>query len=810
MTMARPRQAAGARRAVARWAWRLFRREWRQQILVLALLTAAVAASIGFASAAYATTTVPGNAEFGAASHFVRFGSTNPRVLDADVAAAREYFETYEVIYHRRVPAPGLFEPVDYRAQDPDGPLGGPRLALREGRYPTDGQVAVTDGMAGVLELEIGGSVALDGISRTVVGIVENPGDLSDEFVLLPPTETAGADEVTILVDASENQVLDFRIPSGGTLDIGSRQTIEGVLAAVGVLVLATVGLLLVALIGAASFVVIAHRRMRQLGMLAAIGATEKQLRLVTLANGMVVGVVAAVVGATVGLAAWVAVAPLVENTVGYRVDAFGVPWWLVVSGMLLAVAAGTAAAWWPARNVARVPAVRALSGRPPEPKPARRAAALAGVFVVVGVVCLAIGTDFGDETTLGWANAVLIVAGTVGVALGMLLACPAAIRVPAAFVGRFPVAVRLALGDLARYRARSGAALAAISLPLGIAVTIVASATAAQAGTDEGNLPENRVLLRAHEGPFIPEAAELDRLEAAVDRVVAAFPGARPTSLDVALDPASRPDPSFEGRPAISLGERVDEGWRDLDLVYVATPQLLAYYGYDLDAVTPGTVVITRETGELALLGQAQSRTETLTDVVHLPPSYSSLPGTFVTTEVMNERGWVRAPSGRWLVETSGPPTTEQLAAAREAAAGAGLTLEARDRQGGLGALRAGATATGILVALAIVAMTVGLVRSEAGRDLRILTATGATSRTRRTLTAATAGGLAVLGVILGTAGAYVGLTAGFVRNLGELSPVPVAYLAVIAVGLPVLATAAGWLVSGRAVTDIARQPME
>jgi len=26
-----------------RWAWRLFRREWRQQVLVLALLTLAVA-----------------------------------------------------------------------------------------------------------------------------------------------------------------------------------------------------------------------------------------------------------------------------------------------------------------------------------------------------------------------------------------------------------------------------------------------------------------------------------------------------------------------------------------------------------------------------------------------------------------------------------------------------------------------------------------------------------------------------------------------------------------------------------------------
>src|SRR5947199_4922186 len=33
------------RRAVARWAWRMFRREWRQQVLVLCLLGIAVAAT---------------------------------------------------------------------------------------------------------------------------------------------------------------------------------------------------------------------------------------------------------------------------------------------------------------------------------------------------------------------------------------------------------------------------------------------------------------------------------------------------------------------------------------------------------------------------------------------------------------------------------------------------------------------------------------------------------------------------------------------------------------------------------------------
>src|SRR5688500_17562616 len=136
-----------ARRAVARWAWRLFRREWRQQVLVLALLTTAVAATIGLELADYTTTPVPGNAEFGAASHTIALGDAESGVQDADVASARDAFDTHDVIYHSRVPVAGLFEPVDYRAQDPVGLLGGPRLDLVAGTHPTGDQVAVTDGI---------------------------------------------------------------------------------------------------------------------------------------------------------------------------------------------------------------------------------------------------------------------------------------------------------------------------------------------------------------------------------------------------------------------------------------------------------------------------------------------------------------------------------------------------------------------------------------------------------------------------------------------------------------------------------------
>ena len=127
-----------------------------------------------------------------------------------------------------------------------------------------------------------------------------------------------------------------------------------------------------------------------------------------------------------------------------------------------------------------------------------------------------------------------------------------------------------------------------------------------------------------------------------------------------------------------------------------------------------------------------------------------------------------------------------------------------------GAGIQRAEIAAAGLLLALGILAMTVGLIRGEAAGDLRTLTATGATGGTRRTLTAATSGALALLGVLLGTAGAYLALLAGYQDDLAALGRVPVAHLAVTVVALPVTAAAVGWLLAGREPSAMARQPLE
>ena len=76
------------------------------------------------------------------------------------------------------------------------------------------------------------------------------------------------------------------------------------------VLALATLGMLLIALVAVGGFTVLAQRRLRALGMLEALGATDRHVRLVVRTNGVVVGVVGALAGAVLGLAAWLAYRP--------------------------------------------------------------------------------------------------------------------------------------------------------------------------------------------------------------------------------------------------------------------------------------------------------------------------------------------------------------------------------------------------------------------------------------------------------------------------------------------------------------------
>jgi putative ABC transport system permease protein len=230
--------------------------------------------------------------------------------------------------------------------------------------------------------------------------------------------------------------------------------------------------MLLIALVAIGGFMVLAQRRLRSLGMLAAIGATTKHVRLVVLTNGVVAGIAGAGLGTIIGIAAWLAYRPPLEQAAHHLIGTWNLPWLVVALAIVMSIMATFFAASRPARSVARVPIVAALSGRPAPPRKVRRSAIPGLAFFVIAFLLLSYSG--GTSNGVGSGGTIELVLGLIALIPAVILLAPFFLVLLAKAGRRAPPAIRLALRDLSRYRTRSGSALAAISLGVMIA-TIVA-----------------------------------------------------------------------------------------------------------------------------------------------------------------------------------------------------------------------------------------------------------------------------------------------------------------------------------------------
>jgi putative ABC transport system permease protein len=841
-----------ARRAVTRWAWRLFRREWRQQLLVLALIIVAVAATV--LGAAVATNTPPpANAGFGTAQDLATFQAPDPH-LATQIAALRHHFGCVDVIENQTVAIPGSIDTYNLRAQDPHGPFGQPMLSLVTGHYPAGpGQVAVTGGVAATFNLTIGDVWHQGGKARRVVGIVENPQSLLDEFALVAPGQVSAPTRVTVLFDApgvavANNQLQGLASLGPNVSTPGSASSSNVLNPETIVLALATVGMLLIALVSVGGFTVLAQRRLRSLGMLGALGATDKNIRLVVRANGVVVGVVGTLTGAALGLAAWLAYRPRLEMSAHHVIGAFALPWVVIVAAMVLAVVATFLAASRPARTITRVPIVTALSGRPAPPKRVHRSA-LPGVILLVAAFVLLSFTGRSHGSGGGMLELVL---GFVALIVAVILLSPLCLATLARLGWHAPIAVRLALRDLSRYRARSGSALAAISLGVLIAVVICVESAARFGNVLDyagPNLASNQLIIYTPNGPYGPHGPGKGSSGAVTGSKLRSM-AARAHGIAAAL--GSHDMIQLDTTSASLQHAAPGRSWSGP--VYLATPSLLRAFGIKTSEIDPAADILTMRPGLSSLSKMQLNYADSSSQVQVVPgngssssgpgggppgghgqetfpcpkngclanpviqevsalPSGTSAPNTVITEHAVHELHLQVTTSG-WLIQTPSPPTASQITNARLTAAAAGMTVETKSSAPTSAEIINWATVFGILLALGILAMSVGLIRSETASDLRTLAATGASSTTRRALTAATAGALALLGAGLGTVAGYVAAIAyssgSSLDGLSSLSNVPAKNLLIILVGMPLIAAAAGWLLAGREPAAIAHQPIE
>jgi len=827
-----------ATKAVFRWGWRLFRREWRQQLLVLGLLTVAVAATIWGASVVTNTQLPdPNYATLGTAAASATLPGTDPR-LAADIAAIQASYGPADLIETQNIPT-GTARPVQLRAEDPSGHYNAPLLGLVSGSYPVGpGQAALTSQVAARYGARVGGTWRAAGTAWRVTGIVQNPSNLADTFALVAPGQVAHPSEVVMLLGEA----------AAGRAITGGNGTLPGVPAAsvsfpVGtaggfspatvILVVEAAGLVFIGLVSVAGFSVLAQRRLRALGMLSAIGATQRSLRLVMIANGLAVGAAGALAGAAAGFAAWFAYVPALQQATGHVIDAAHLPWWAFGVGVALAIATPALASSRPAKAMARMPVVAALSGRPAPPKAVHRGV-LPGVIVfAVGVACLATAGGLAGASGGSRGGAALhLLGGLVAVVIGIVLLAPPAVGVLSAG-DRLPVAIRIALRDLVRYRSRSGAALAAATFAvfLATAISVVTSIQFENVLAWTGpNLSSSEVIVYAQPVGNGPVATPLTSTQLAeVTRHVSALAATLHARSAVPLEST--------GATLHQAGAQVHKDFTGT--VYVATPQLLATYGIIASRIAAGTDVLTMRPGlaatprmELAWgnFGVQQgpggfNHKDSVLPACTLSAgclagprmqTFSSLPGgtsapNTVITQYAVTRYHLQAYLDGWLIQAPAPLTAAQVNAARQFALAYGATVETESGSVGPGEIADGATALGIVIALGVLAMTVGLIRSEAAQDLRTLTATGASAATRRMITAATAAALGLLGAILGMAGAVIAALAWSRGSPSAMfGDVPLTDVLILLPGLPLIAAAAGWLLSGREPKLIARQPLD
>ncbi len=836
-----PRRAAMARRTLTRWAVRLALREWRQRILIVLLIAVASAATLLGIAVASATPGTPNAGTFGTASTLVGLPGNTPR-LSSVIAKIEKAYGAASVVHDEPITT-GQAGGADLRAQDPSAPYTQVLLALDSGHYPSGpGQVAVTSGLAQLYSLRVGstwhvpaGSGAEAGRAFAVTGIVEDPSNLLDEFALVAPGQLASPNQVRIFLgeslDSAAASAAGDVIPKSAVVSTPTPE--DSILSpATIVLVISVLGLVFIGLVATAAFTVMAQRRQRALGMLSSLGATEADVRFVLIADGLLGGVAGAIIGAAVALGGWLWYYPHLETATAHRTDPFNLPWAAVVIGLLLAVATSVTAAIWPGRAVSKVPVVAALSGRIDPPQLVHRSLRPGLIFLAAGLFILFFSGGAGG----GQGGGYLVIAGMLSCEIACALLAPFIVDKLSRLAWRAPLASRLALRDLARYRSRSGAALAAVSFAVFIAtVAIVIASIRYDDALDyiAPNMASNQLILynpgndptQYAPGQFTP-AAKLAATRQEADAIAAQVHAPAPLELDLAVSvnvaQPGQPTQNVFGT-IVSLHNHEQAG-----LPWVATPALLKAFGISQGEVNPAADALTARallpsTPDLALVsGSYMSeppntpcpagmcvQNPVIQEVSKLQAG-TAVPNTVITEGAVKALHETIVPEG-WLIQAPSALTPAQVNAARQAAVGLGTTIQTKSGQLSLGEISNGATIGGLLLALGVLAMTVGLIRSETVGDLRTLTAAGAGARTRRALTGVTAGVIAFLGAALGVVGGCLAVVVWSHSDLtATFANMPWSDIGLLVFGMPVIGGAAAWLLSGRQPSAVSRQPLE
>lgn len=583
------------------------------------------------------------------------------------------------------------------------------------------------------------------------------------------------------------------------------------------------------------AFAVSARRQEHTLAVAAAQGASPRTLRVLAIAPAVVIGLGASVIAALAGIAA--ATVPVVH----YEFPAVVVPWPRIGGMVLVGLVVAVAAAWLPARAAARLDIVATLTGR-------RRTRRARGWIAAFGVLLASGGLAGAFAATAANGDSIVLAWCIVVIEIGLVMTSGGIVSGLAKIAGRFPLPARFALRDAARHRSRTSPAIAAV-------LVAVAGATAGLIYlTSEAQYRQHTYTPIATPGTTVVHSTDaawpLDELRPEIEATVRdTLPGVStitpvPVFADATDGTAAMVmlvDPSGAGRGHGfgSLGAPVvdDGGLVPVLGLTGETADAAVAALHEGRAVVPlgatssdGLVRLDIETrtatdrSELGWTPEIRTVQVPATEVGSGVEAVPNLP--IIPPELLDELGGEERVE-RFVVETNTTPTTAQTEALADRlgdlAAPSGFDpSQAEPVLGGFstafvtasterGPEPGGETVGALLITLiaAVVALVVtwlaaGLAAAESRPDLATLEAVGAAPWTRRTVAAAQAGAISVVGTVLGLgAGGALGVTLVRLMRSWETAStagawgveVPWLWLAGLVVALPALAIGAAWL---------------
>ncbi len=380
---------------------------------------------------------------------------------------------------------------ADPNLQTHPQPIGSGLVHILEGRAPRNpSEVALSPTLLDGLGCALGDSVTLSyGTKRIITGIVVDSEDQNAPIVLRTPAAVEYPAKEYLLIGRADPEDSAFNATElalkleSDSIRVSRRTSFRAdpTLSQLIVL-LGTIGFAEAGLVIASAFFISFQRRRYEIGLLGATGASPRDILRSLIVSTLAMAFVASLIGALIGIAIAALVHPQLDNWNGRINGPFEVSFVGVVAGVILGVVTAGLAAWIPARAATTIPVREALRGRRP-PTSSHRATFVIGVVAAgTGLGLLALASRTPAEPAV---SGTMILFGSLFGLLGFGLISPWLLGVLAKVAAPLPLPWRLALRDAGRFRTRNGPVVTAILAGMAMSVTMGILVASLQSGLD-------------------------------------------------------------------------------------------------------------------------------------------------------------------------------------------------------------------------------------------------------------------------------------------------------------------------------------